>query len=871
MSTGHLSPMDRQYRELKQRYPDVLLLFRLGDFYEMFYDDAEVAAKALELTLTSREMGKGRRVPMCGIPHHALNRYLPRLVRRGLRAAICEQVEDPKQAKGLVKREIVRVVTPGTLTEEALLEAGANNYLVALADGPQRYAVAVVDISTGQFQATELAGDEARRQLLEELERLQPAEVLWPLTMQSPAELKEQIHLTSGAAVTETEPGGDERMTSADRLRKHFQVVSLAGFGLGEHPLVVDAAATALRYVYDTQQDTARHLTALTLYTTGETMPLDAATRRNLELTVTLREGAPGRGTMLWLLDHTCTPMGARLLRHWLVRPLTRAEAVNRRLDAVAALHADILRRDDVRAELDRIADLERLVGKAATGRATPRDLGSLRDSVARLPQLRELAESCQADRLRELGAGIQDLSELVDLLRASLVDDPPNQLRDGGVIRPGYSPELDELRRMAADGKGYIANLEAAERAETGIGSLKVGYNQVFGYYLEVTKANLSLVPDRYIRKQTLANCERYISPELKEWEAKILGAEERLTELEQHLFGEVRGVVADHAGGILASARAAAEIDVYAAFAHLAAERDYVRPTVHDGERLRITGGRHPIVEVTQTEVPFVPNDTDLDTEAGAIHILTGPNMAGKSTYLRQVALIALMAQLGGFVPAAAADIGVIDRIFTRVGAQDDLATGQSTFMVEMTEAANILHNASRRSLVVLDELGRGTSTYDGLSIAWAVVEYLSEQIGAKTLFATHYHDLNALEARLNNVRNYRVAVAEERDRVRFLHHLEPGGTDRSYGVEVARLAGLPAWVIRRARQVLTELERRGDDRPEISAEAWPEAVQLPLFGDVGPHPVVATLRALDVMRLTPIEAINKLYELQKMTHDD
>jgi len=861
--------MYRQYRELKQRHPGVLLLFRLGDFYEMFEEDAEIAAKALELTLTSREMGKGRRVPMCGVPYHALDRYLPRLVRQGLRAAICEQVEDPKEAKGIVERDVVRVVTPGTLTEETLLDAGSNNYLVALADRPQQAALAVADVSTGQFLVTEFEGDRAFDQLVEELERLHPAEVLWPLTLQANPALKETVRTRTGAAVTEVEPGFDDLHPAAERLCDHFQVASLRGYGVEDRPLALEAAATALRYIQETQLATVRHMASLAQYSTSDTMLLDAATRRNLELIVTLRDGTTGQGTLLKLLDQTQTPMGARLLRSWLVRPLTRPEPIRTRLDAVEALHGDLLARQDLRTELDQVADLERLTAKAATGRAQPRDLLALRESLRRFPNFRELLQDVTAARLVELAHQIADLSELVELLDSALADDPPANLRDGGAIRAGYSPDLDEVRSFSADGKAWIARLEESERQATGIGSLKVGYNQVFGYYIEVTKANLSLVPEHYLRKQTLANAERYISPELKEWEARILGAEERVSALETELYHELRSTVAAHAEPILTTARALAELDVYAALAHVAAERRYCRPEVDSGPKLVIRNGRHPIVEATQTEQPFVPNDTAMDAETSQVHIITGPNMAGKSTYLRQVALISLLAQLGSFVPAEAATIGVLDRIFTRVGAQDDLATGQSTFMVEMTETANILHNATPRSLVILEEIGRGTSTYDGLSIAWAVAEYLHERVGAKTLFATHYHDLNELEDRLARVENYRVAVAEEADRIRLLHRIERGGTDQSYGVEVARLAGLPPWVVRRARQILGQLEAAGGERAEISDHTPPEAVQLALFNDAGPHPAVVALRQIDVLRMTPIEAIAKLHELQQMAH--
>ncbi len=873
MTAAHLSPMFRQWRELKQLHPDKLLLFRMGDFYEMFGDDAETAAAALELTLTARDGGKGApRVPMCGIPYHALDRYLPRLKRLGLKAAIAEQVEDPKLARGLVKREVTWVITPGTVTEEALLDAGRHNYLAALADAPQAFGLAVVDVSTGTFRLTGFEGARAQALLLDELERVQPAEVLWPLSMQAGPLLRQSIEERLRATVTVVDPPDRELRPARDELLRHFGVASLEGFGIEGRPLLIEAAAAALRYVRDNQPSAVRHLLDLSVYSTGETMTLDAATRRNLELTATLREQQPGRGTLLWLLDETATNMGARLLREWLVRPLLRPEAIERRLDAVDDLHREVLRREEIRALLRPIVDLERLVAKATTARATPRELAGLRASLGLIPELKALAASCAATLLCALADELDPPAELVELLAAALVDEPPAKLGEGGVIRDGYSPELDQIRSLSRDGKEWIANLEVAEREATGIGSLKVGYNQVFGYFIEVTRANLALVPERYLRKQTLANAERYITPELKDHEAAVLSAEERLVELETALFDEVRSAVADQAAAILRLAGAVAELDALASLAQAAAERGYVRPVVDESEVIEILGGRHTIVEATQPERPFVPNDTWLDTEASTIHILTGPNMSGKSTYLRQVALIVLMAQTGSFVPAAQARIGVVDRIFSRVGAQDDLATGQSTFMVEMIETANILHNATRRSLVILDEIGRGTSTYDGLSIAWAVVEHLHDQsqLGAKTLFATHYHYLNELQERLERVRNFRVAVAEEGGTVRFLHRLEPGGTDRSYGIEVARLAGLPAWVIQRAGQILASLEetRTTGELPEPPPRS---PVQLSLFAEAGPHPAVEKLRRLDVLRMTPIEAIAALHELQRMVNEE
>ena len=864
----NLTPLFRQYWEIKRQYPDVLLLFRLGDFYETFYEDAAVAAQALEITLTSRPGAGGERVPMAGIPAHAVERYLARLIAAGHRVALCDQVEDPRFAKGLVRRQVTRVVTPGTVLEESLLEAKANHYLVAVIPGGEEldtcpWGVAVADVSTGEFAVTEIHGEAPGARLLEELERLAPRELLLP-ERAAGAEWLTQARPWVVTPVAAAAPF--RRRSARQTLLDHFQTQSLRGFGCEELPLAIEAAAAILDYLRLRQVDAARHLRSLATYSLDAFMGLDATARRNLEVTQSLSDGSRAR-SLLGLVDTTLTPMGGRLLRRWLERPLLDPAAIRARLDAVEELVGDALFRGDVRERLRECADLERLASRAGTGTATPRDLGALRRSLALLPTLRTLAATRQGPLLAAIAARLDPLDDLRDLLERALVDDPPALLRDGGILRPGYDPTLDDLRRAVAEGKEWIANLEARERERTGIKSLKVGYNAVFGYYIEVTRPNVPLVPADYHRKQTTANAERYITPELKEREALVIGAEERIVERESRLFQELRETVGRAAPRILAVAAAIAELDALAAFAETAVRLGFSRPVVDDGPVIDIRNGRHPVVERFGSE-PFVPNDCFLDGEEHRLLIITGPNMAGKSTYLRQTALIVLLAQAGCFVPADAARIGVVDRIFTRVGAHDDLASGQSTFMVEMTETANILHHATPRSLVILDEIGRGTSTYDGLSIAWAVAEHL-QRIECKTLFATHYHHLNDLAERLPGVKNYRVAVKEEGHHIVWLRKIVPGGTDRSYGIQVARLAGLPEEVIERAREVLAELEaqsRNGRSPARtVRIEERKQRLQLTLF-EGEEHPVLAELRALDLTTMSPIEALTTLYRLQR-----
>jgi DNA mismatch repair protein MutS len=861
--------MLQQYFRLKAEYPDVLLAMQVGDFYEFYGEDAEIAARELEIVLTGREDGSNGRIPMAGVPIHAYERYLAKLVQKGYRVAICDQIEDPKLAKGLVKRRVTRVLTPGTVLEDSMLDARANNYLVAAVLGDPIHGLGVVDVSTGEFLTTEIAGEGRQQKLLDELFRLQPAEVLVPEDQEELIQtLREQLSATITPVPLQEWVGREGR----EILLRHFGVESLRGFGCEEFTRGLDAAALALRYLQQNQMTALEHIRTLATYSVERFMYLDATARRHLELTQNLMDGTR-RYTLLASIDSTCTPMGARLLKRWLDEPLLEPDAIAARLDAVEVLAQQSIRRDALRQMLRPLADLERLAARASTGTANARDLVALRQSLQRLPALYAEADALLRELsqpptlLATLAPRLAPLSDLCALLERALVDDPPADLKSGGVIRDGYDPELDRLRQVRTDGKQWIAQLEAKERQRTGISSLKVGYNAVFGYYLEVSKPHLNKVPADYIRKQTLANAERFITPELKEQEAILLGAEERINALEFELFSRVRGEVARHTPHLQSLARAIAEWDVLCAFAENAVRYRYVRPVVDTEDRIHIVGGRHPVVE-RFSEKPFVPNDCRLDPTQRLI-ILTGPNMSGKSTYIRQNALITLMAHIGSFVPAERAEIGLVDRIFTRVGARDELATGQSTFMVEMTETANILNNATPRSLVILDEIGRGTSTYDGLAIAWAVAEYL-HAIGCKTLFATHYHYLNELANRLEGVANYRVAVKEQGDRIVWLHKVLPGGTDRSYGVHVARMAGVPPEVVQRAEQILREFERRGvqgavqpptSDAPTIRTKK----LQLTLF-EAEEHPVLEALRALDITTLSPVEALLKLDELKR-----
>ncbi|MEW6191984.1 MAG: DNA mismatch repair protein MutS [Bacillota bacterium] len=844
--------MMQQYMEIKKQHPDALLFFHLGDFYELFFEDAQTAAPVLEVTLTSREAGKLGRVPMCGVPCHSAAGYIARLVSQGYKVAICEQLEDPAQAKGVVRRGVTRVITPGTFFEGQPQDHGQNSFIAGVAPaGPGGYGLAVADVGTGDFRVTVFSGPGFQDRLYDEVYRLQPAEVVLPEGAKETAAL---VKAAAPAVVT---------FYTRDYFKPEQAREALSGYReegdwLGQ-PAAVAAAGALAAYLKETQKRDLAHMKVISFYTPRGFMMLDAATRRNLELTRSLQDGGR-RGTLLEVLDHTLTGMGGRRLRGWLEQPLLAPAAIEERLAAVAALAADASLREKLRAELRKMGDLERLAGRLAYGMANARDLLSLKDSLLTAAALRETLAPA-GGLLEGLRERLVDLGDVVALIERAIAPEPPVALNEGGIIRDGYNSEVDELRALRRNARGFIAGLEARERERTGIKSLKVGYNRVFGYYIEVTKANLSLIPPDYQRRQTLASAERFITPELKEYEEKVLGAEERLSVLEYRLFCAVREEVAAAIDRILMTARAAGEVDALQSLAVAAVKGDYVRPEVNDGGAIVIREGRHPVVERFLGPGGFVPNDTLLD-DLRRVAIITGPNMAGKSTYMRQVALIVLMAQVGSFVPAAAAKIGVVDRIFTRVGAADNLAGGQSTFMVEMSECRTILTGATRRSLVIMDEVGRGTSTYDGMSIARAVIEYITTRIGAKTLFSTHYHELTDLE-RLQGVFNLTVAVREGPDGVAFLYRVLPGKADKSYGIQVAGLAGLPPEVLERAREVLAELESRHADGSGGGRRT--RVVQLEMFPQPAEHPVLDEIAKLDLHNLTPLEALNLLARFQ------
>jgi DNA mismatch repair protein MutS len=854
--TQDLSPVRQQYLQIKRQHPEAIVFFRLGDFYETFDQDAEVTARELDIVLTSRNVAKGVRVPMAGIPFHAVENYLARLIEKGYHVAICEQMGDTP-VRGLFPRQVVRVVTPGTVVEPGLLPGDSNNYLAAVVAEGNRAGVAFADVSTGEFAATEMPTPDRRTALRLELSRLKPAEVLVPES--SAGELGWDGHLT-------VQPEWRfELQRTEERLRGHFGTSTLAGFGLQDKPLAVRAAGALLDYLGETQEAVLTLLTGLSTYASDDFMALDGATRRNLELTETLRTGEV-RGSLLGVLDATLTPMGRRLIRSWIVTPLLDGERIHRRLDQVAAFVGSGMARAQVRSALRPLGDLERLCNRATAGLASPRDLAALRETLRRIPEARRHLEEAALSAVRPLAEQIDACAELLTLLDRAIVDDPPATLAHVGVIRPGYAERLDSVVDASRHAREWIAGLEAVERERTGIKSLKVGYNKVFGYYIEVTRSNADAVPAEYIRKQTLVNAERYITPEMKEYESLVLNAEERIREIEGEVFRELCRTVGEHAPRLLGTARALARLDVVSALAEVAAHRGYVRPEVVDEDVLDIRDGRHPVVEEFLHDARFVPNDAAFE-EGERVRVLTGPNMSGKSTYLRQVALIVLMAQMGSFVPARSARVGLTDRIFTRIGAQDEIHAGQSTFMVEMVETANILHHATRRSLLILDEVGRGTSTYDGVSIAWAVVEFIHNhpRLRARTLFATHYHELVRLGELLPGVRNYNVAVSEEGGQVVFLHRIVPGGADRSYGIHVAELAGLPRPVINRAQEILAQLEA---DAGQVRSERTPIR-QLALFPQ--DNPLLDELESLDVASLTPLEALNKLFEWQRRFGQD
>ena len=860
MSTS-ATPMMKQYQEAKRACPDAILLFRMGDFYELFHDDAKIAARTLNLALTSREKGENA-VPMAGFPHHQLESYLGKLIAAGFRVAVCDQVEDPKQATGLVRREVTRIVTPGTVTDEALLDPRQSNYLAAVAPGDPA-GVAWVELSTGRFVAAAFE----RRQLADQLARISPAECLLAEgTDAAPGILAEPMMLTR-------RPDWAFALAGArDALAKHFGTATLEGFGFtsdSDGP-AIRAAGAILDYLTETQKSSLDHIERLTPYRSGDALEIDESSRRSLEITRTIRDGRR-EGSLLAVLDRSVTAMGSRLLADWLAAPLTDVGRIDQRLDAVAELVDQAALTDDLRQTLRRVYDVERLLARVTTGRASPRDLSFLGRTLRCLPPLKAKLTARASRLLNRLESEIDLCVDLRARLDAALVDDCPLSSRDGGFIREGYHAELDSLRQLRSGGKQWIAGYQAEETRRTGISTLKVGFNKVFGYYIEVTNAHRDKVPDSYIRKQTLKNAERYITPELKEYEEKVLTADEKAKELEFDLLVELRDAVAASRGRMQSTAAVLAQIDVLAGLAELARERNYARPKVVDEPVLEIHDGRHPVLDIIEPEGTFVPNDTHAGGDSGTILLITGPNMSGKSTYIRQVALITLMAQIGSFVPVRRATIGIADRIFARVGASDELTRGRSTFMVEMTETARILNTATERSLVILDEIGRGTSTYDGISLAWAVVEYLHEHVACRTLFATHYHELTDLEQSLDRVKNLNVAVREWQDEVVFLYKIVDGAADKSYGIHVARLAGVPRQVLERSKDILAQLEEEhldGEGRAKIARRPErPRAgdIQLTLFGPAN-HPLLDDVRSVDLDQTTPLEALQLVKRWQE-----
>ncbi|MBQ9119969.1 MAG: DNA mismatch repair protein MutS [Lachnospiraceae bacterium] len=887
--------MMQQYLETKKQYRDCILFYRLGDFYEMFFDDAITVSRELEITLTGKACGLEERAPMCGVPYHAADNYLTRLVEKGYRVAICEQVEDPKLAKGIVKREVIRIVTPGTNLNIQVMDETKNNYLMGVICRDNSYGISTIDISTGDYYVTEV---DSVRKIQDEIYKFAPAEIICNPAFLSCGIDTEDLKGRYRIAITELADWYYEQELAEKALKEHFAVNSLAGLGLGDYTVGRQAAGAVLQYLIETQKTALCHLTHITPYVTSRYMVMDTSTRRNLELVETMREKTK-RGSLLWVLDKTKTAMGARYLRSCIEQPLIGKEEINDRYDAIEELNNNMITREELREYLNSVYDLERLMGKVSYRSANPRDLTAFASSLSMLPPMKYLLSGCESRELVNIEQEMDPLQDLCALIQAAIIEEPPIVTKEGGIIKEGYNEDVDTLRKAKTEGKDWLAELENREKERTGIKNLRVKFNRVFGYYLEVTNSFQNLVPPEWIRKQTLTNAERYTTPELKELEDRILNAEDKLIALEYELFAEVREKIAAEVARIQQTAKAVARLDMYASLAYVADHNRFVRPQINTQGVIDIKNGRHPVVEKMMADDSFVANDTYLDNEEHRLSIITGPNMAGKSTYMRQTALIVLMAQIGSFVPADAANIGIVDRIFTRVGASDDLASGQSTFMVEMTEVANILRNATKDSLLILDEIGRGTSTFDGLSIAWAVAEHINNpaNIGAKTLFATHYHEMTELEGKLPGVNNYCIAVKEAGEDIVFLRKIIPGGADKSYGIQVAKLAGVPRAVLVRAQEIAATLsEKEISEKAKLLAnqsaqlentEQTPsESVfakksttvekskdkysdgfcQLSLFSGTEHSEVIEELKELDLSRMTPIDAMNKLYELQK-----
>ena len=872
-----VTPMMQHYIKTKEEYEDCILFYRLGDFYEMFFEDAETVSRELELTLTGKDCGLAERAPMCGVPFHAADNYINRLVEKGYKVAICEQVEDPKLAKGIVKREVIRVVTPGTNLYTQALDETKNNYIMSVAYISNRFGIAFADVTTGAFMVTEV---EKLRNLLDELYKFSPAELIcneaFCMSGVDLEELRNRLHLSVSAL--------DNWYFDDDlcqrTLKDHFHVGTLEGLGLKDYDCATIAAGALLTYLLETQKNSLDHMRKITPYVTDKYMLIDSSTRRNLELTETMREKEK-RGSLLWVLDKTKTAMGARMLRSFIEQPLIEEEAINQRLDAVEEINRQEMDREEIREYLGPVYDLERLISRVSYQSANPRDLIAFKTSIGMIPPIRRLLGQFQSEELKKVYEDMDELQDLYQVLDKAIVEDPPLAMKEGGIIKDGYDRQIDDYRQAKTKGKTWLAELEAEEKEKTGIKNLKIKYNKVFGYYLEVTNSFKDMVPDYYTRKQTLTNAERYITPRLKELEDMILGAEDKLYALEYDRFAEIRNMIAQEVERIQKTARAIAKLDAYLSMALVASRNQYVRPKINTRGVIDIKDGRHPVVEKMITNDMFIPNDTYLDNGKNRISVITGPNMAGKSTYMRQTALIVLMAQIGSFVPASKANIGIVDRIFTRVGASDDLASGQSTFMVEMTEVANILRNATAKSLLILDEIGRGTSTFDGLSIAWAVIEHISNPklLGAKTLFATHYHELTELEGKLPGVNNYCIAVKERGDDIVFLRKIVKGGADKSYGIQVAKLAGVPDSVINRAKELVEELVsaditstvkdiasegKKSKAKPPVHYDEV-DMEQISLFDTVKDDDVLEELKSIKIDELRPVDALNVLYRLQ------
>ncbi len=856
----------KQYHDVKRNYPDAILFFRLGDFYEMFGQDAVTASKILQITLTSRDRGKDFPVPMCGIPHFTAESYISKLIKTGHKVAVCEQVEDPKDAKGIVRREVVKVFTPGTFLPENPKE---NNYILGFSQKENIFGLAVADITTGEFLIYQFHGS-----LEDEITRFEPKEILYPISFKNNPSI---INSLNGFYLTSYDDWYFDYLEAYRKLLKYFKVTSLEGYGCEGMVVAISSAGALLNYLEETQKHTTT-FKKISVLRRKSHMLLDATTQRNLEITKNMRDGE-NEGSLLSVIDETVSPMGGRLLRSWLLNPLLDCERIKQRQDAVSSLMDDTGKLSKIQNLLNEISDIERLTSRIGSETANARDLAALKNSLEILPELKNLFQGYDNERLQYLSAQIDVLTDVKSIIGQAVAEDPPFSLKDGGLIKKGYNAEIDELRNISGSGKDFIVSLQARERQRTGISSLKVGYNRVFGYYIEVTNPNLSQVPDDYIRKQTLVNGERFITPELKEYEAKVLGAEDRLKNLEYDIFVEIRDKISKETERLQRTSSAIAEIDALLSLAFIAYKYKYERPVVDDGDVIQILEGRHPVIERLSSGEKFIPNNTLIDTTSNNIMIITGPNMAGKSTYMRQVALIVLMAQIGSFVPAKEARIGVVDRIFTRIGATDVITKGQSTFMVEMIETANILNNATNRSLILLDEIGRGTSTFDGISIAWAVVEYIAKNLKTRTLFATHYHELTELALCLEGIKNLNVAVKEWGDEIIFLRRIEEGPADKSYGIQVARLAGLPDETIKRAKEVLSNLEKAelneiGVPKLAYTSESGPHEnirrSQLDLFTTQA-DPVIKEILGLDILSMTPIEALNKLYEMRRRLSEE